>query len=73
MTTFTVGKLFTGTNWLHNQTISLESGIVKSIAPSKNSPTIDLLIPPFIDLQLYGAGGYLFSEHPTSQTIEIIH
>ena len=73
MTTFTVGKLFTGTNWLHNQIISLESGVVKSITPSKNSPTIDLLIPPFIDLQLYGAGGYLFSEHPTSQTLEIIH
>lgn len=73
MTSFTVGKLFTGTDWLDNQCISVEAGIIKNIVPSESHPTIDLLIPPFVDLQLYGAGGFLFSEFPTVETLDKIY
>lgn len=66
-------RVFTGHGWFYDHTIQLENGIVKSFSPSAEPADVDLVAPSFIDLQLYGAGGFLFSEHPTTNTLEVIH
>lgn len=70
---FTAGKIFTGMEWLTNHSIHLENGIITGIEPTTHSPSVDLIIPAFVDLQLYGADGFLFSEFPTVETLEKIY
>ncbi|KQB99281.1 N-acetylglucosamine-6-phosphate deacetylase [Pedobacter sp. Hv1] len=56
-----------------NQNIKIEGGniskIENSIAGVEND---NLVIPGFIDLQIYGAGGKLFSAEPTVEALTII-
>mgnify|MGYP000629686097 FL=1 len=72
---FSAKSLFTGTSWLHNIVIKIENGIAVSIDQNgfDEKSAVPFIVPAFIDLQLYGAGGKLLSEFPEKATIEKIH
>ena len=71
-------KLFTGTDWLYNQEILIEDGIVRSIEPNTEHVFIKedadtFLAPAFIDFQVYGAGGKLLAVYPSVDTLQTMH
>lgn len=73
VTTITTKKLFTGTDWLHHCMLVVENGCIVDIATFQGTPAHDILVPAFIDLQIYGAGGKLFSLFPEVSTLELLH
>src|SRR3954470_5379658 len=72
MKAFYNGLAFTGSSFIEDA-VMVEDGIVTGIMPYVSIPNyaelIDLkkgyLVPAFIDLQLYGGNGFLFSEYPS--------
>lgn len=56
------------------QDISFENGLFREIKPYSNEQkrNANLILPGFIDLQIYGAAGKLFSAEPTLDSIRII-
>ncbi len=66
-------RIFTGDEWLSAHTVVVENGIIQSL-----QPTVDVdgdgsfLAPAFIDVQVYGAAGKLFSAHPTAETLRLM-
>ena len=71
--TISAKKIFTGSDWLHNCMLVVEEGRVVEIASFQGTPAHDILVPAFIDLQIYGAGGKLFSLFPEVSTLELLH
>ncbi|MBM3413646.1 MAG: N-acetylglucosamine-6-phosphate deacetylase [Bacteroidetes bacterium] len=71
---FIVKSLFTGKEWLSHQEVILDGNRLVYQGPIQHEyPEIDLLIPSFIDLQVYGAAGKLFSAFPSWQTLDLMH
>lgn len=63
-------KIFTGTEWLTNQSITIDNGRIKSISSGDGiSEKNGFLCAGFVDLQLYGGGGKLFSNQATTACI----
>ncbi|SOD19695.1 N-acetylglucosamine-6-phosphate deacetylase [Pedobacter xixiisoli] len=56
------------------QDISFENGLIKEIKANPDTLKVEekYLVPGFIDLQIYGAGGKLFSAEPNPDSIRII-
>ena len=60
------------------KTLSINNGIISKIADQspketdKTHTSGKILVPGFIDLQIYGAAGKLFSAEPTVESLEII-
>lgn len=75
--TVSAEKIFTGTDWLYNQDIIIENGIVKDIEPNGNvfvkEDADHFLAPAFIDFQVYGAAGKLLSVYPSADTLQTMH
>ncbi len=66
-------NIFLPTGLKTNQDISLENGLIKNIQASVHKQKANnYLVPGFIDLQIYGAAGKLFSAEPTIENIRII-
>jgi N-acetylglucosamine-6-phosphate deacetylase len=71
-------KIFTGQETLIGKAILIENGVVTAIVPSTDIParfsTRDLgkglLAPAFIDLQIYGGNGKLFSTELSVESLE---
>ncbi len=63
-------RVFTGHQWLENQAISIEDGHITSIQNESGGIADGFLVPGFIDLQVYGGGGILFSNHQTEAAIQ---
>ncbi|MCZ4224425.1 N-acetylglucosamine-6-phosphate deacetylase [Pedobacter rhodius] len=58
---------------VEKQDIQIDKGKILTITPSSsNHETNDLIVPGFIDLQIYGAGGRLFSAEPTVESLTIM-
>jgi len=57
---------------IQNQTIEIRNGLISSVVNSSASAATDLLVPGFIDLQIYGGGGKLFSAEPTVESLCIM-
>ncbi|TCD27489.1 N-acetylglucosamine-6-phosphate deacetylase [Pedobacter psychrodurus] len=56
-----------------NQDILIEGATISIINPSDNKETSQsLTVPGFIDLQIYGSGGRLFSADPTVESLTIM-
>lgn len=57
-----------------NYTIEINEGIISTIEKSSKAveDINDLVIPGFIDLQIYGAGGKLFSAEPTVESLTVM-
>jgi len=72
------GKIFTGDAWLEDHFIVTENGRVASIEKEflSGGSVIDrsgsLVVPAFIDVQVYGAGGRLLSAYPEPQTLGLM-
>jgi N-acetylglucosamine-6-phosphate deacetylase len=73
---YTAKKIFTGEDWLEDHAIITRGGFVHDIVPSGTvtaTQSYDTILPSFIDLQVYGAGGKLFSVYPQVETLSLIH
>lgn len=63
--------VFTGETWLKNHAVILRDGIIQDVVPAaelgsdiKVEHKTGMLVPAFIDLQIYGAYGKLLAVHP---------
>jgi N-acetylglucosamine-6-phosphate deacetylase len=63
-------RVFTGHEWLLNQAIFIEDGLINSLHHEAGGISDGFLVPGFIDLQVYGGGGLLFSNHQTVAAIQ---
>lgn len=63
-------RIFTGHDWLENKEISVENGRIMAISEGQGAASENFLVPGFIDLQIYGGGGILFSNHQTTESIQ---
>jgi N-acetylglucosamine-6-phosphate deacetylase len=72
---YSTKALFTGSAWLNDVIVHIENDVVVGIDQKgyDANSAIPFIIPAFIDLQLYGAGGKLLSEFPEKETIEKIY
>jgi len=74
-------KIFTGHQWLTNHCVLTNNGVVTAVVPTVEIPesmeTIyfgaNSLVPAFIDIQVYGAGGKLLSMHPYPYALERLY
>ena len=61
---------FNGTQFLPNQDIKIDNEQIAALIHSESdTPNPYIVIPGFIDLQIYGAGGKLFSAEPTVESL----
>lgn len=70
---YTAAHLFTGTEWLTNQSVTVEDGIISAIQPATSVIESHIIVPAFIDLQLYGAYGSLLAAEPTADSVQKIY
>ena len=62
-------RVFTGSEWLENKEILIEEGIITGFNDAQNG--LDgFICAGFIDLQVYGGNGILFSNHQTVDAIQ---
>jgi N-acetylglucosamine-6-phosphate deacetylase len=74
-------RIFTGTKWLIAHTIVLKEGKVERILPTATLERGEevkhfangSIVPAFIDVQVYGAGGRLLAVYPEPETLAIMH
>ena len=57
---YSAKKIFTGTKWLHNKAIIIKNNKIERIEDCKK-PKHEIIVPAFIDNQIYGASSMLFS------------
>ncbi|MGY3053309.1 N-acetylglucosamine-6-phosphate deacetylase [Pedobacter sp. UYEF25] len=78
MQKFSNVDFFQSNQLIKNKTVSLENGIISKIEDQSPNNADELsskgglLVPGFIDLQIYGAAERLFSAEPTVESLEII-
>jgi N-acetylglucosamine-6-phosphate deacetylase len=78
-TVFTADKIFTGTAWLPDHSIIVEDEIITDVRPSVSLPADTLtkfspiIIPAFIDIQIYGAASKLFATYPTTESLDALY
>lgn len=77
MKAFINGKIFTGSTFLNHKTVLVDEGKIIAITDQVNftgESVIDLkqnlLVPSFIDLQIYGGNKKLFGEFPSVKALE---
>lgn len=74
MKKITANKLFTGKEWIGPVEIQIENGIIQAFHFISDTDVKDykngFLCPAFIDLQVYGGNGILFSNHQTVEAIQ---
>ena len=63
-------RIFTGQQWLENKELSVTNGRISAISDGHGAASENFLVPGFIDLQIYGGGGILFSNHQTTESIQ---
>lgn len=74
ITAFTNSTIYTGREKMEGKALVIENGKIKEITENESVPEnaekIDcknlLIAPGLIDLQIYGGGGYLFSNEPSA-------
>lgn len=74
MQIISANKIFTGHEWLYQHEIHVENDRIVAIQPVKSETDVQykegFICPGFIDLQVYGGGGILFSNHQTVESIQ---
>lgn len=74
---YTADCIFTGENWLTNHAIITDDGSIDKVIPvsaltsSQHTEQFDncFIAPAFIDIQIYGAYGKLFSAYPEASSL----
>ncbi|MGZ3957503.1 MAG: N-acetylglucosamine-6-phosphate deacetylase [Flavisolibacter sp.] len=77
---YAASRIFDGEKWLEDQTLFLHQGTIEKITATHDEagPSITrsftglTLVPAFIDVQVYGAAGKLFSAFPTADTLKLM-
>lgn len=69
----TTQQLFTGEEWIQNCKMLIEDGYIIAIEPYSAEPEHEMIVPAFIDLQVYGAGGRLLSAYPEVASLQALH
>ncbi|HEX2534741.1 MAG TPA: N-acetylglucosamine-6-phosphate deacetylase [Chitinophagaceae bacterium] len=72
---------FDGSGWISGPAIVIAGGWVEALLDESDLPSGipvhslpgTLLVPAFLDLQIYGAGGRLFSEFPEPQSLQLLY
>ncbi|MFN2456855.1 MAG: N-acetylglucosamine-6-phosphate deacetylase, partial [Chitinophagaceae bacterium] len=67
--------------WLTDHAVVVSNNFVSEVVPSNkvvNKYSIEnfpgcLLIPSFVDVQIYGASGKLFAVYPDTKTLQLIY
>ncbi len=80
MTALVGGQIFTGAETVSEKALLLEGKLIKGLVAASEIPAdatrIDChdryIAPGFIDLQVYGSGGHLFSNQPSAGTLKAI-
>ncbi|HEX7845544.1 MAG TPA: N-acetylglucosamine-6-phosphate deacetylase [Chitinophagaceae bacterium] len=70
-------RIFTGEEWLNQHAILVEHGSIQQIVPVSSLPSSmpvqhfddGILVPSFIDLQIYGAYGKLLAVYPEADSL----
>jgi N-acetylglucosamine-6-phosphate deacetylase len=77
MKVFINAKIFTGNRFVENATLLVDEGKIVTIAAEKNfaGPLVvdvkhQLIVPSFIDLQIYGGNHHLFGEFPSVKALD---
>eukprot|EP01031_Cornospumella_fuschlensis_P032630 gene32630-39449_t len=74
-----VDKLFTGEKWISKGRFVVENGLISSVEDGifQDSDVAcrhhSLLVPTFLDLQIYGAHGKLLAEYPCKDSLYMLH
>lgn len=77
-TVFAGATIFSGNEFIHNQELLVEDkcikGFIKKGEINTNDEIIDctnyIIAPGFVDLQIYGGGGFLFSNNPSGIALQ---
>jgi N-acetylglucosamine-6-phosphate deacetylase len=77
---YTNATIFNGETFIGDHTVITNNGTIETVVHATQLPqgitTIDcqnqLLVPAFLDLQVYGAGGKLFSAYPTTEALQLL-
>jgi N-acetylglucosamine-6-phosphate deacetylase len=78
---YTAHKIFTGHKWIENSFIEVNGNVIEEVneirQQKEDSEVINfgnnLIVPGFIDFQVYGAGGKLLSAYPEKSTLETMY
>lgn len=81
MKVFSAAKIFTGEEWLIDCAIVVNDGKIDGIVPSKQVDSsfqikhFDdcMIVPAFIDVQVYGAGKKLLAVYPEASTLKLMY
>ena len=74
---YTAHRIFTGDAWLNNHAVIVENGTISSVLPvsslssSQSVQSFDdcIIVPAFIDLQIYGVYGKLLAAYPEADSL----
>ena len=70
---FAAPRLFTGSEWLLEHELVLQDNQILQVSPRTTEAGYYpqcIIVPAFIDLQVYGAGGRLLAEQPDVETLQ---
>ena len=71
--TVSARQIFTGEEWIANSALLIAESRIEAIEPFAEVPQYDLLVPSFIDLQIYGAYGKLLSVFPEPESLSLLY
>ena len=74
---YAASRIFTGDAWLNNHIVLVDGSKITSVIPSSALPPgivvqhfpDAILVPAFIDLQIYGAYGKLLAVYPETDSL----
>jgi len=75
---YSADAVFTGTEWLEDVILQIDDHIITALLPAHQVQASDvrhlqgMIVPAFIDIQLYGAAGRLLSVYPDTLTLKAI-
>src|SRR5688572_15832857 len=77
---FHASRIFTGDEWLNETVVVVNEGIIEKVLSKDLVEDIELrsfpdslLVPAFIDLQVYGAAKRLLAVYPESSTLQLMY
>ena len=76
---FTADKIFTGSDWLHQHAVIVKDERIEDVLPIVSMQDIPVtqhypvLVPAFVDIQIYGAAGKLLAVYPGADSLQKLY